>query len=159
MPIRAERNNTAVLMRSSPGSMTACRCFGEVYHLPGTSGSDKAGSLILAMFVLQNVSSMTRAARHQHGLSPGCCLDGTSESMSGLVDSTVLAVLKEVNPFAWTARDRFPRRTHHFEAGDTFIVPTDIPHRVVGTPDFTAIHVMPDELRFEFDLAGLQAPY
>lgn len=49
-----------------------------------------------------------------------------------------------------TAAFEFPDEAHVLGAGDSFIVPADIPHRVVGSPGFTAVHVMPKEIRFDF---------
>lgn len=39
---------------------------------------------------------------------------------------------------------------HELRAGDTFVVPADEIHQVAGTPDFTAVHVMPKDIRFDF---------
>lgn len=39
---------------------------------------------------------------------------------------------------------------HELRAGDTFVVPADEVHQVVGAPDFTAVHVMPKDIRFDF---------
>lgn len=44
----------------------------------------------------------------------------------------------------------FPDAVHDLHVGDTFIVPADKVHQVVATPDFTAIHIMPKEIRFNF---------
>lgn len=44
----------------------------------------------------------------------------------------------------------FPDGVHELRAGDTFIVPANVPHQVVGAPDFSAIHVMPRGIRFDF---------
>lgn len=44
----------------------------------------------------------------------------------------------------------FPDAVYELEAGDTFIVPADEVHQVVGTPDFKAIHIMPKDIRFDF---------
>jgi quercetin dioxygenase-like cupin family protein len=44
----------------------------------------------------------------------------------------------------------FPNAVHELRAGDTFIVPADEVHQVVGTPGFTAVHVMPKDIRFNF---------
>ena len=44
----------------------------------------------------------------------------------------------------------FGEVTRELRAGDTFIVPADEVHQVVGLPDFTAIHVMPKDIRFNF---------
>lgn len=44
----------------------------------------------------------------------------------------------------------FPDATHDLHAGDTFVVPADEIHQVVGTPDFRAVHVMPKGIRFDF---------
>lgn len=44
----------------------------------------------------------------------------------------------------------FADAVHELRAGDTFIVPADEVHQIVGTPDFTAIHIMPKDIRFQF---------
>ncbi len=44
----------------------------------------------------------------------------------------------------------FTDATHELRAGDTFIVPADEVHQISGTPDFTAVHVMPKDIRFTF---------
>ncbi|RSZ64200.1 cupin domain-containing protein [Corynebacterium hylobatis] len=44
----------------------------------------------------------------------------------------------------------FGEVSHELHAGDTFIIPADEVHQVVGLPDFTAIHVMPRDIRFNF---------
>lgn len=44
----------------------------------------------------------------------------------------------------------FPNAVHELRPGDTFIVPADVVHHVVGTPDFKAIHIMPRDIRFDF---------
>lgn len=44
----------------------------------------------------------------------------------------------------------FPDSVHELRPGDTFIVPADVVHHVVGTPDFRAIHIMPKGIRFNF---------
>lgn len=44
----------------------------------------------------------------------------------------------------------FPDAVHALLPGDTFIVPADVVHHVVGTPDFKAIHIMPKDIRFDF---------
>lgn len=44
----------------------------------------------------------------------------------------------------------FPDAAHELRAGDTFVVPADEVHQVVGTPDFTAVHIMPKDIRFNF---------
>lgn len=44
----------------------------------------------------------------------------------------------------------FGEEVHELVAGDTFIVPADAPHQVVGKPDFKAIHIMPKDIRFDF---------
>lgn len=46
----------------------------------------------------------------------------------------------------------FPDAVHELRAGDTFVVPADEVHQIVGTPDFTAVHVMPREIRFDFEV-------
>lgn len=45
----------------------------------------------------------------------------------------------------------FPDAVHELKSGDTFIVPADDVHQVVGTPDFTAVHIMPKTIRFNFN--------
>ncbi len=44
----------------------------------------------------------------------------------------------------------FEDAVHELRAGDTFIVPAHAVHQVVGRPDFTAIHIMPKDIRFDF---------
>lgn len=44
----------------------------------------------------------------------------------------------------------FPGAAHELRAGDTFVVPAGEVHQIVGRPDFTAIHVMPKDIRFNF---------
>jgi quercetin dioxygenase-like cupin family protein len=44
----------------------------------------------------------------------------------------------------------FPNAVHELRPGDTVIVPADVVHQVVGTPDFKAIHIMPRGIRFDF---------
>lgn len=44
----------------------------------------------------------------------------------------------------------FPEASYELRAGDTFIVPANEMHQVVGKPDFNAIHIMPKEIRFDF---------
>lgn len=44
----------------------------------------------------------------------------------------------------------FPDAAHDLLPGDTFIVPADVVHNVVGTPDFRAIHIMPKDICFDF---------
>lgn len=44
----------------------------------------------------------------------------------------------------------FADAVHELRAGDTFIVPANEVHQVVGKPAFTAIHIMPKEIRFDF---------
>lgn len=46
----------------------------------------------------------------------------------------------------------FPDAVHELRAGDTFVVPADEAHQVVGTPDFTAVHIMPKDIRFDFNV-------
>lgn len=46
----------------------------------------------------------------------------------------------------------FPDAVHELVAGDTFIVPADEVHHVAGTPSFTAIHIMPNDIRFNFNV-------
>lgn len=44
----------------------------------------------------------------------------------------------------------FPDSTHELQPGDTLIIPADEVHQVVGTPDFSAVHIMPRDIRFRF---------
>lgn len=44
----------------------------------------------------------------------------------------------------------FPDATHELRPGDTFVVPANEIHQIVGTPDFTAVHIMPKDIRFNF---------
>ena len=44
----------------------------------------------------------------------------------------------------------FTGAVHELSAGDTFIVPADEAHQIAGTPDFTAVHLMPKDIRFTF---------
>ncbi|WP_157962390.1 cupin domain-containing protein [Homoserinimonas sp. OAct 916] len=44
----------------------------------------------------------------------------------------------------------FPDAVHELRPGDTFLVPANVVHHVVGTPDFQAIHIMPKNIRFDF---------
>lgn len=44
----------------------------------------------------------------------------------------------------------FPDAVHELRPGDTFIVPADLVHHVVATPNFKAIHIMPRDIRFNF---------
>ncbi|WP_010541368.1 cupin domain-containing protein [Dietzia alimentaria] len=44
----------------------------------------------------------------------------------------------------------FADRVHTLHPGDTLVVPADEVHRVAGTLDFAAIHVMPRDIRFDF---------
>lgn len=46
----------------------------------------------------------------------------------------------------------FPDAAHTLRAGDTFIVPAGEVHQVVASPDFTAVHVMPNDIRFDFNV-------
>lgn len=43
-----------------------------------------------------------------------------------------------------------PDAAHELRPGDSFIVPADVVHHVVGTPDFRAIHIMPKDIHFDF---------
>lgn len=45
---------------------------------------------------------------------------------------------------------KFPDADHALEAGDSFVVPADVWHQVVADPDFSAVHIMPHQIRFEF---------
>lgn len=49
-----------------------------------------------------------------------------------------------------TCTVEFADRSHDLDAGETLIVPADEVHRVVGTPDFVAVHVLPADIRFDF---------
>lgn len=44
----------------------------------------------------------------------------------------------------------FPDVVHELQTGETFIVPANEVHQVVGTPDFAAVHIMPKDIRFTF---------
>lgn len=46
----------------------------------------------------------------------------------------------------------FSNAVHELRSGDTFVVPADEVHQVVGTPDFTAVHVMPKDIHFNFSV-------
>lgn len=46
----------------------------------------------------------------------------------------------------------FPDAAHTLRTGDTFIVPAGVVHQIVGSPDFTAVHVMPKDIRFNFNV-------
>ena len=39
---------------------------------------------------------------------------------------------------------------HILKRGDSFVVPADVWHQITADPHFTAVHVMPKEIRFEF---------
>lgn len=43
-----------------------------------------------------------------------------------------------------------PDAVHELGVGDTFVVPADEVHQLVGTPDFAAVHVMSKDIRFDF---------
>lgn len=45
---------------------------------------------------------------------------------------------------------KFTDKDHAVEAGESFIVPADAWHQVVADPDFTAVHIMPHEIQFQF---------
>lgn len=45
---------------------------------------------------------------------------------------------------------KFTDADHPVEAGESFVVPADQWHQVVSDPAFTAVHVMPHEIDFEF---------
>lgn len=45
---------------------------------------------------------------------------------------------------------RYDSSTETLEAGDTAAIPADEWHRVEADPGFTAVHVMPKEIRFTF---------
>lgn len=44
----------------------------------------------------------------------------------------------------------FDSTSHTLTAGDAFVVPPGQWHQVTGDPDFTAVHVMPRDIRFDF---------
>ncbi|HLS26783.1 MAG TPA: AraC family ligand binding domain-containing protein [Beutenbergiaceae bacterium] len=44
----------------------------------------------------------------------------------------------------------FAGSSHTLSAGDAFVVPPEEWHQVTGDPDFTAVHVMPKDIRFDF---------
>lgn len=46
----------------------------------------------------------------------------------------------------------FDDAVHELRTGDTFIVPANEVHHVVGQPDFKAVHVMPKDIRFDFNV-------
>ena len=48
----------------------------------------------------------------------------------------------------------FPDAAHELRAGDTFIVPAGEVHQIVGRPDFTAVHIMPRDIRFDFRVSA-----
>lgn len=39
---------------------------------------------------------------------------------------------------------------HVLKRGDSFIVPANIWHQITADPAFTAVHIMPKEIQFEF---------
>lgn len=45
----------------------------------------------------------------------------------------------------------FPDTDHLLESGDSLIIAADLWHQISGNPDFKAIHIMPKEIRFEFE--------
>lgn len=45
---------------------------------------------------------------------------------------------------------RFPDDDHQLGAGDSHVIPADEWHQVVADPQFTAVHVMPKDIRFTF---------
>lgn len=49
-----------------------------------------------------------------------------------------------------TCTVEFADLSHDLSAGETLVVPADEVHRVVGTPNFVAVHVMPVDIRFDF---------
>lgn len=44
----------------------------------------------------------------------------------------------------------FPDSTQELQPGDSLIIPADEVHQVVGNPDFSAVHIMPRDIRFRF---------
>lgn len=45
---------------------------------------------------------------------------------------------------------KFPDDNHALSAGDSFVVPPDVWHQVAADSDFTAVHIMPKDIQFEF---------
>lgn len=45
---------------------------------------------------------------------------------------------------------KFPDTDHALEAGDSFVVPAEEWHQVVADPEFSAVHIMPHQIRFDF---------
>lgn len=72
--------------------------------------------------------------------------DGTAFPPHTASQESALVVLEGVCAIT------FGEVTHELRAGDTFIVPADEVHQVVGVPDFTAIHIMPKDIRFDFQV-------
>lgn len=45
---------------------------------------------------------------------------------------------------------KFPEADRTVSAGDSFVIPADVWHEIVADPAFTAVHIMPKEIRFTF---------
>lgn len=45
---------------------------------------------------------------------------------------------------------KFPDTERAAGTGDSVVIPPDVWHEVVADPEFTAIHVMPKDIRFTF---------
>lgn len=45
---------------------------------------------------------------------------------------------------------QFPDTGHRMGAGDSLVIPADVWHEIVPDPQFTAVHIMPKEIRFTF---------
>ena len=45
---------------------------------------------------------------------------------------------------------KFPDADHGVSAGDSLVIPADVWHKIVADPAFTAVHIMPKEIRFTF---------
>ena len=43
---------------------------------------------------------------------------------------------------------KFPDADHGVRAGDSVVIPVDVWHEIVTDPDFTAVHIMPKDIRF-----------
>lgn len=43
---------------------------------------------------------------------------------------------------------KFPDADHGVRAGDSVVIPADVWHEIVADPDFTAVHIMPKDIRF-----------
>lgn len=70
--------------------------------------------------------------------------DGSSFPVHTASHESALVVLEGICTIT------FPDTVHELRAGDTFVVPADEVHQVAGSPDFTAVHIMPKDIRFDF---------